>query len=79
MIACWDDFRYNPDVWPSLSVDDVMEESVIQSKALAMLLVMLAGWINRQQPDVIDYLKEENKILREKLGKKRIISVGSMI
>ncbi len=43
------------------------------SKPLAMLLVMLAGWINRQQQDVIDYLKEENKILREKLGKRRII------
>ena len=54
-------------------IDDAMEESVMQSKPLAMLLMMLAGWINRQQQDVIDYLKEENKILREKLGKKRVI------
>jgi hypothetical protein len=54
-------------------IDDIMEESVMQSKPLAMLLVMLAGWVNRQQQDVIDYLKEENKILREKLGKTRII------
>jgi hypothetical protein len=38
-----------------------------------MLLMMLAGWINRQQQEMIEYLKEENKILREKLGKKRII------
>jgi len=37
------------------------------------LLVMLAGWINRQQLDVIDYLKEENRVLREKLGNKRIL------
>jgi len=29
---------------------------------------MLAGWINRHQQDVIAYLKEENKILREKLA-----------
>ena len=43
------------------------------TKPLVMLLLMLAGWINRQQQDVIDYLKEENKILREKLGKKRVI------
>ena len=42
-------------------------------KPLAILLIMLAGWINRQQQDVIEYLKEENKILREKLGKRRII------
>ncbi len=37
-----------------------------------MLLMMLAGWINRHQQDVIAYLKEENKILREKPGTKRI-------
>lgn len=38
-----------------------------------MLLIMLAGWINRHQQDMIDYLKEENKILREKRGKKRLL------
>lgn len=40
---------------------------------MGMLLVMLAGWINRHQQNVIEYLKEENKILREKLGTKRIL------
>ncbi len=45
----------------------------MQAKPLAMLLVMLAGWINRQQQDMIDYLREENKILREKLGKRYLI------
>ncbi|RKY11952.1 MAG: hypothetical protein DRP65_02680 [Planctomycetota bacterium] len=38
-----------------------------------MLLMMMAGWLNRHQQDVIEYLKEENKILREKLGNKRIL------
>ena len=38
-----------------------------------MFLMMLAGWLNRHHQDVIEYLKEENKILREKIGKKRII------
>ena len=28
--------------------------------------------MNRQQNHVIDYLKEENKVLREKLGKRRL-------
>ncbi len=41
-----------------------------------MLLMMLAGWIKRQQ-EAINYLKEENKILKHELlkatGKKRII------
>ena len=45
----------------------------MQVKPLAMFLVMLAGWINRQQQDVIGYLKEENRVLREKFGKRRII------
>ena len=36
------------------------------------LLVVLAGWVNRQQQDVIEYLREENRVLREQLGGKRI-------
>ena len=27
------------------------------------LLLVLAGWVNRQQQDVIDYLREENRVL----------------
>jgi len=42
-------------------------------KPIAMLLMMLAGWINQQQQEAIEYLKEENRILREKLGSKRIL------
>ena len=34
---------------------------------------MLAGWINRQQTEVIEYLLEENNILREGTGRKRIL------
>jgi len=37
-----------------------------------MLLLMLAGWINRHQLAVIDYLKEENRVLRELHGKRRL-------
>jgi hypothetical protein len=33
----------------------------------------LAGWMNRQQQDAISYLREENRILREKMGCKRIL------
>jgi hypothetical protein len=35
-------------------------------------LMAIAGWMNRQQQEAIAYLKEENRILREKLGHKRI-------
>jgi hypothetical protein len=37
---------------------------------MGMLLMMLAGGHNRHQQDVIAYLKEEDKVLREKLGTK---------
>ncbi|OHB56427.1 MAG: hypothetical protein A2Y12_06235 [Planctomycetes bacterium GWF2_42_9] len=45
----------------------------MKTRPMTMLLVMLAGWINQHQQDVIENLKTENAILKEKLGKKRII------
>ena len=36
-------------------------------------LVILAGWVNHQQQQVIDYLRTENQVLKEKLGPKRIL------
>ena len=38
-----------------------------------LCLVILAGWINREQQEVIEYLRTENAVLKEKLGKKRIL------
>ena len=34
------------------------------------ILICLAGWINRHQQNVIEYLQEEAKVLKEQLGKK---------
>jgi len=39
---------------------------------LQMFLVMLAGWMNEQQRAANAYLKEENRVLRELYGKKRL-------
>ena len=36
------------------------------------LLLILAGWVNRQQQEIIEYLRTENQILRESHGMKRI-------
>jgi hypothetical protein len=33
---------------------------------------MLAGWVNRRQQSVIEYLQAENCAQREQLGPKRI-------
>jgi putative transposase len=38
----------------------------------SFLLVALAGWIDRKQQDVVDYLREENRVLRDQLGEKRL-------
>jgi len=38
-----------------------------------LLLLIVASWINEEQQRVIEYLRTENQILKEKLGKKRIL------
>ena len=35
---------------------------------LQVLMLIFAGWVNRHQQDVIEYLQEENRALREQLG-----------
>src|SRR5260370_23358517 len=42
-------------------------------KPWQLLLITLAGWIQQQQQQAIDYLRTENQVLKEKLGKKRIL------
>jgi hypothetical protein len=34
------------------------------------ILICLTGWINRNQQNIIDYLQEEVKVLKEPLGEK---------
>ena len=36
--------------------------------ALQLLVLTFAGWVTRHQDDLIDYLREENRVLREHLG-----------
>ncbi len=40
---------------------------------LQFLMLIFAGWVNRGQQDVIEYLQEENRVLREQLGGKRML------
>jgi len=42
-------------------------------KPWTFFAVAVAGWMNRQQQQVIEYLRTENQILREKLGTKRVL------
>src|SRR5438045_7979751 len=39
---------------------------------LSFLIVSFAGWINQRQQHVIEYLVEENRVLREQIGRRRM-------
>ena len=36
------------------------------------LLLATFGWVNREQANVIDYLREENRVLKEQLRGRRL-------
>ena len=54
-------------VWPEGVIFRSMMTYHVQ-----FLLLVVAGWVNRQQQDVIDYLQEENRVLRAGLRGKRL-------
>jgi putative transposase len=37
-----------------------------------VLVVATAGWISREQDSVIQYLREENRVLKQQLGGRRL-------
>ena len=37
------------------------------------VLIAVAGWINQRQLQMIDYLREENRVLREQLDGQRVV------
>ena len=37
------------------------------------VLIAVAGWMNQRQLQMIDYLGEENRVLREQLGGRRVV------
>ncbi len=45
----------------------------VNSLQLQFLMMLFAGWVNRSQQDVIEYLQAENRVLREQLGDGRLL------
>jgi len=43
-----------------------------QPSPFTLVLTALAGWFNRKQQDVLEYLREENRVLREQIGPSRL-------
>ena len=72
-------FRFQPIDWVRLLPDTGhLAQNTTVGKAMSfilcpwpLLLITLAGWLNREQQQVIEYLVTENQVLKEKLGKKR--------
>src|SRR5215510_2136440 len=36
------------------------------------VLIVVGGWMNHHQQQIIDYLREENRVLREQIGRRRL-------
>ena len=36
------------------------------------VLIAVAGWMNQWEYQIIDYLREKNRVLREQLGQRRL-------
>lgn len=51
------------------SPENRWRETEMKTKPMIMLLAMLASWIDREQQQIIEYLKAENYILKEELLK----------
>jgi len=51
--------------WPTLVA--------MHAAQFQLLILSMAGWVNRGQQTVIEYLLEENRVLREQLGKRRLL------
>ena len=59
----------NAQLFSGLGILSVMVTSLFP---LQYLIAALALWLNRQQQEVIDYLKEENRMLKAKLGGRKL-------
>ena len=42
------------------------------SYPFSFLVVSIAGWMNQHQQQVIEFLMEENRVLREQMGTRRM-------
>ena len=46
--------------------------TVTSAAPLQFLILLVAGWIGRRQGEAIEYLRAENRVLRARLGPRRL-------
>lgn len=56
---------------------NILAEMPVFTTLLLFLLMLVADWLHRQQAVVIEHLKAENRLLRGRLGGRRIIFTDS--
>ena len=61
----WHPARGMPDEGIASGAEPARQRSTMHPRSL---ILGLAGWINRQQHDVIAYIQEENRILKQAQG-----------
>ena len=66
--------RHRSTSWQATIAVEPIYSAAISSllQPLHLLLMTFAGWVSRHQLDAIDYLQEENRVLKERLGGRRI-------
>src|SRR5450759_4087183 len=47
-------------------------EDAESSRPFRFVVIAVSGWMNQRQQQVIDYLREENRVLREQLDGRRL-------
>jgi hypothetical protein len=60
---------------PEKSAPETVAAALTMSPLLLpfrLVLLVFAGWVNGHQLDVIKYLQEENRVLKERLGGRRL-------
>jgi hypothetical protein len=63
--------KIQPSTTPGGPTASRIDWPVIDTIRLRILLVALSGWVNRHQHDVIDPLRQENRVLNEHLYGRR--------
>jgi transposase len=54
------------------SADAVASVAVTSTAPLHFLILLVAGWLGRSQSEAIEYLRAENRVLRSRLGPRRL-------
>ncbi len=58
--------------WFVVARDNELTSDAKSPGSFQFVLIAVAGWMNQRQLQIIDYLREENRVLREQLGGQRL-------